>query len=224
MLANMNRKLNAIGLDGVGILLLSNLIIVATLGLTLLLILIFVARIASASPISVLGRVCIIVPGMLLRNNQLPAEYERRLERAMQLFDNGTSTEIVILGGIVGPNTISEAMAGRNYLMRRGVPKSNFALEQSSRNTFENFRFAKAKITQIGQTETVIVSSRYHLARCGLIASLMNIKHQLCGAEDRLQWSPEILLKLLKEAYYLHCYLCGRYWNIATGRKNRAQQ
>jgi uncharacterized SAM-binding protein YcdF (DUF218 family) len=109
-------------------------------------------------------------------------------------------------------------------LIQRGVPKSHIVLEQTSSNTFENFRFAKAQIAQVGRAEIVIVSSRYHLARCGVMASCMNIKHQLCAAEDQLQWSPENLLNLLKEAYYLHCYWCGRCWAIATGNKTKLHQ
>jgi len=51
------------------------------------------------------------------------------------------------------------------------------------------------------------------------MANSLQIKHQLCAAEERLQWSLTNLLRLLKEAYRLHWYWCGYYWAKATGNK-----
>lgn len=218
MLAGMKNKLKAIGLDGFAMLLLSNLIIVATLGLTLLAILIHVIRVAFTAPTSVTGQRWIIVPGMCLRNDLPNAEFKRRLERARQLFDTAGGGKIILLGGIVGANTVSEAMAGKHYLLELGVPETHIVLEQNSSNTLENFRFAKRDIATT-ETSAVIVSSRYHLARCGVMAKSLQIEHQLCGAEDQLSWLPGMLLRLLKEAYHLHWYWSGRYWAKATGNE-----
>jgi uncharacterized SAM-binding protein YcdF (DUF218 family) len=221
MFADIINKLKTVGFDGLATLLLSNLIIITTLGLTPLAILIYVARIATTAPKWISGQFWILVPGACLRNNQPSTEFKRRLERAYQLFEELPGNKIVILGGVVGSNTISEAEAGRTYLLHRGVPESHILMEQHSGNTLDNFLFAKAEKPQVGQTNTVIVSNRYHLARCGVMANSLQIEHQLCAAEERLCWSPLNLLRMLKEAYRLHWYWCDIYWTRVTGNEKR---
>ena len=215
----MNSKFKAIGWDGIAMLLLSNLILVATMGLTFLLPLFYVLRIAIKSPITAMGVRSIIIPGMCLTDNQPNAEFKRRLNRAATLRGDNDISHIFILGGLTGGNSVTEAAAGKTYLIQQQVPERLLVLEEKSNNTLENFRFAKQLIDESDGGCAALVTSRYHLARCRVMADSLGIEHQLCGAEARFAPTLINILCLLKEAYHLHWYFSGRYWATLTGNK-----
>lgn len=199
-------------------LLLSMAVIVVTLGTTLFLFVVYVTRIALRTPVIVTDCHAIMVPGMCLENNLPNNEFKRRLLRARALHDAGNYRLVILLGGVTGNNSLSEAIAGKQFLTAQGVSEAVIQLEQESNNTLENFRFARCLITE-ETSDVALVSSRYHLARCGVMANSLQIKHQLCSAESSFEWRPVNILLLLKEAFHLHWYFSGRFWATMTGNE-----
>ncbi len=210
----MKNKFHAIGWDGIAMLLLSNLLIVFSLGTSIFYLLMKVVMTAQRSPANTRGEI-LIVPGMQLVANQPNQEFIRRLSKASQISTPNKTPKILILGGLTGGNTISEAQAGRRYLEQQGFDTTQIFLEEKSNNTLENFRFSK-QLLPVNEQYPIIVSSRYHLARCSTMAKHVGIAHTLCGAEDSLSLTPRNILLLLKEAYHLHWYHSGRYWATLT--------
>ncbi|MFC1748979.1 YdcF family protein [Pseudomonadota bacterium] len=219
----MNKKLKAIGWDGLAMLAVSNVIVFASMGITLLLLLGYVLRIAVKAPAAVKPMGCVVIPGKCLKRGAPDAEFIRRLDRVAAVYNTPmlerAEIKIFVLGGVTDGNTVSESSVGQRYLQQLGVPPACVVLEDKSNNTLENFRFAKALINSEEMGEAVVVSSRYHLARCGVMAKSLGIPYELCAAEAYFSPGPRNLLNIALEAYRLHWYFCGRYWAMITRNK-----
>lgn len=149
-----------------------------------------------------------LVFGKKLRLDQPDIEYRARLDRLLQCG----SQNAILMGGQTG-GSISEAQAGYDYLLARGFDTECLYLEIDSQNTLENLKNARQLLTR---QNTVIISNRYHLARCSALATSLGIGHQLCAAENSFRCNPENLLKCLLETFYLHWFYSGKGWALLT--------
>lgn len=205
--ADFASKIDADGLFVLGI---SLLVLAASFGAGFWLLLLRVCRIARAAPDQVPGfDGTWLVFGKKLDANRPDPEYRARLDR---LLDNDFETA-VLLGGRTPGTAISEARAGFEYLQSRGLKEQPVHLEQHSLSTLENLRNARALLHG---RPAVILSSRYHLCRCRTMASSLGIAHTLCAAEPHPDSGLSVLLKYLLEAFFIHWFLCGKYWATLT--------
>jgi uncharacterized SAM-binding protein YcdF (DUF218 family) len=205
--------------DGLLTFSLSNLILVASAGLSGLVGLAWSYRIARRAPATATGMDAILVPGQRLGALGLPADFLLRLGRAEQLHHAGAGVPIVLLGGKTRSDAPSEARTAMTYLRDRGVAEEGLILEEVSVNTLENLRAARDLARRNGWTRVTIVSNRYHLARIGLLANGLGLDHDVCAAEDPADLATVNIPRLTLEAYYAHWYVVGRLW--ATLTRNR---
>jgi glycosyltransferase involved in cell wall biosynthesis len=205
--------------DGLMMLLLSNIMILLTGSISLWWQWRRVYRLARYSPISAPASEYYLVLGMRLQGSQITPDYALRLVRAVKLHGQYPQGKILVLGGITGNEGISEARAGKNFLLATGIPERNIFLEDTSRHTLENLRQARVLLAPALNCRNVLITSRFHLARCHYFASGLGILHDLCAAEDELSMNLRTLMRLLGEAYYLHWYVVGKA--ISTWMANR---
>jgi len=216
-----------VGPDGAATLVLSLLAIAATGGVSLLAALAHVLHAGWSAPIALAlpqpdrapsaARVRqIVVLGRRLDARGRPgAVFQARLARALALWREAGSSEIVVLGGRARGAAASEAAAGRAWLLARGVPEAAIRIEDRSRHTLENLRCYRAGFAIAG-APALLVSSRVHLARVGLMARGLGLPHVLRAAEER-QAAALRLPSLLLEAFFVHWYLVGRGFARRTG-------
>lgn len=215
------KKVRAIGVDGLAMLAVSNLVLLSCMGLSLLLALYAVLRAAITTPAQTPVSHWILVPGVRLRADQPVTDFTQRLMRSLLLFSCEKNHRLILLGGWTQGSSISEAAAGQGYLVQRGVPESSIILEQRSLHTLENFLFARQLMEDAPeQGRCVIITNRYHLARCTSMAAYIGIEHVVCAAEASFEMSIRNLGLVLREAYLLHWYYVGRCWARIT--MNRA--
>ncbi len=200
--------------DGVFTLFLSNLVLIATFCVPLIFCFSRVLHMARGASSDSAPSGLLVVLGLCLKENRATEDFIVRLDRALLLYRDMDDKKILLLGGVTEGNSVSEAECGRAYLLSRGVPEENICVEDQSRNTLENMRFARPAIKSTGIA--VFISNRYHLARCSMLAQGMGLEHRLCAAEGEFHMSPEMLFRLAAEAYYLHWYMTGKYWSILT--------
>ena len=132
-----------VGADGLFTLVLSNVVIVATGGISWLWQLALVHRIARAAPAASAQADVAVVLGFRLNGDGVCREFEARLDRARAIFRRGGVRRILIVGGRTGRSGTSEAEAGRLYLTARKVPDAVILREEYSRHTLENLRHAR---------------------------------------------------------------------------------
>ncbi|MCB1770259.1 MAG: YdcF family protein [Candidatus Competibacteraceae bacterium] len=208
----------AMGWDGLGTLLLSNVLLLATLGLSGLWLFHRVWQIARRTPAQVAENDWVVVLGARLQQDQVSDEYACRLERAAALYHTDPRRRILLVGGLTG-GSVSEAERGRQFLVAMGLPAAALAIEDQSLHTLDNLRRARQLLGENKTHPFVLVTSRYHLARSGTLAQGLGLRPVLCAAEDRWSLHPLTLWRLALEAGYLHWYEVGRFW--ARWTRNR---
>ncbi len=210
------KRLNIIGADGLAMLLLSNVVILATGGLFLLYLFRHVYRVAKQTPFMVDCLGYLLVPGMRLKHDTVTQYYASRLDKAREWLISYPDSQIIILGGKTGTSSISEAQAGLNYLLSQGVPESKILIEDHSLHTLENMQKARMLLSGLDNKQVILITNRYHLARSQALAKGVRVKHSLCAAEEQLKLTFETIILLVKEAYLLHWYYVGTGWSRWT--------
>lgn len=99
-----------------------------------------------------------------------------RLDHALALWKARRAPRVVLTGGRRSGDLISEAAAGRRYLLRRGVPASAILLEPDGRTSLASMRAASALLTANRTTgdrpRVLLVSDPFHMLRLSFLARL----------------------------------------------------
>lgn len=98
----------------------------------------------------------------------------RRTLHAAALYHAGQVSHIIPCGGI-GRHPPAEALVMRDLLIGAGVPDDRIIPEATSTTTQENIRHALPLLRQLGATDVLIVTDRYHAARARLTARRMGL-------------------------------------------------
>ncbi|MBL4692740.1 MAG: YdcF family protein [Magnetovibrio sp.] len=134
--------------------------------------------------------------------------YSYRLQRAIDLQPR----PVLILGGFTHADSpCSEAAAGRDWLIAQGVNEALIFTEDKSTNTLENLYGVQKFVTDHGFDVPCLISNRFHLARCSLMAQGLGIEHHLCAAEASFEWSLKNIATVMLEAFFINAYWVGRW-------------
>ena len=199
--------------------LLSNLLLIASLGISGLLCLWRVHGYARRAPsrVDCNGIPCVF--GHRLKHDGPSADYRLRLDRGAALFAALDAPTLILLGGRGEGATQSEAACGATYLQRHhGLGRADLLLEDHSRFTLENLRQLRSLMANSG-AELILISNRYHLARISSMAQGLGLAHRVCAAEPRLRVDPTYLVQSLRDAYLLHWYWVSRHWGRLSGNR-----
>lgn len=146
----------------------------------------------------------VLVFGKQLAVDGLDAEFTRRLQRALALATHQPQRPLVLLGG---GRRETEAAVAHRHLREAGLPAQvPVWLEDRSTDTLENLRNARELLASRQPGPVLLLSNRYHLARCALLARQLGFEHRLCAAEPAFRWDEQPPLTLLREAAYL-CWI-----------------
>lgn len=202
-------------------------VLTLSLGLVWLGYLIHVWRIAARSSPTLPRPMTVLVFGRRLVRDQPEADYQQRLERALALMRSNLTEHVLLLGGCSG-GTHSEAAAGRAWLAARELPAGvTLRLEQASIDSLENLRHARSLLQEDGPLlralpPVALVTSRYHLARCLLLARRLGFDAVPVAAEPALSLNRRYLARLLAESGYLMWIDLGVRWARLIGHQRMA--
>lgn len=178
-------------------------------------------RVAWRAPVDPGPGGALLVFGKRSLDGRPDVDFQARIARAHALLQADPGRGVLLLGG--GPPGATEAAIAARALAALGLPAGCLPrLEDQSRDTLENLRNARALLAAdpaLGGAPVVLLSSRYHLARCALFARGLGIGHRLCAAEPALGWRPGVLGRLAAEAAYLLWVDIGRRWAALIGHR-----
>jgi uncharacterized SAM-binding protein YcdF (DUF218 family) len=174
----------------------------------------YVLAIATRAGVRVRPTAAWLVFGKRLLSGRPDADFELRLARLQALRTEHPQVRTLILGGRSADDSRSEARAGAEYLeVLAGRKLEDIQLEERSRDTLENLRNAmRALQGSPASLPVTLISNRYHLARCGLLARHLGLHSQLCAAEAHWRWSGQGLLRVCSEAGYICWFAIGKRW------------
>ncbi|MBR0344527.1 MAG: YdcF family protein [Rudaea sp.] len=165
----------------------------------------------------------LLVFGKRLVGGHADADYLARISRAHEQIAARRCERVFLLGGAdTGP---TEAAVADAELRRLGLPAGiEVILEQSSVDTLENLRNARDLLAAYGRTPVALLSSRYHLARCALLARQLRFDFELVAAEDRFVPSCARLRRLALEAGYILWADIGTRWARLIGNRRMLER
>lgn len=199
------------------------LAVLLSAGLVWLAYLIHVYRVAARSPLVPPRRMPALVFGHRLVGDAPEQDYQHRLRRVLSLAQQARTDHILLLGGC-STGQHSEAMAGHAWLQQHGLPADVWVeLEQESVDSFENLQHARrlllAEVDGTVLPPVALVTSRYHLARCLLLARRLGFIALPIAAEPVLPRHGRYLVQLLGESGYLMWTDLGLRWAQLIGHR-----
>lgn len=98
-----------------------------------------------------------------------------RLDHGASLFREGYADLIVVTGGIVEGDRMSEATAGQRYLVSRGIPAGAVVVQPEGRTTAGSMDAVADYLRGAGKERVILVSDPFHLARLRLEAQRLGL-------------------------------------------------
>ncbi|MGZ4154988.1 MAG: YdcF family protein [Actinomycetota bacterium] len=99
-----------------------------------------------------------------------------RLEHAQLLYDQGRSRTVMVLGGKQPGDITTEAEAGRQYLISRGIPAEHVVAEPVGNTTLESLQAAATYMNDHDLRTAFLVSDPWHNLRIEKMASDLGIQ------------------------------------------------
>jgi len=168
----------------------------------------------------------ILVLGRLLEGDDLTPVFEARLAHAESLWRQGFASRIFVAGGITGSAARSEAGAGRDWLLVRGVPESALLVEDRSQHTLENLFNVRIQMRQAGWRTLLLITDPLHLARAGATARGLDLAVRCCPAPDAPpgRASSGWWVRAAGEAFLLHWYHTGMLYTRLIGSERQLKR
>ena len=125
----------------------------------------------------------IIVLGCGIDGERVSPKLARRLDKAIEYFNEHPDKPVIVSGGQGAQEDIPESTAMKRYLVSKGVPDGMIIEESNSTSTFENFEFSKdIADTLPGGDKIVFVTSRFHIYRASRYAAGKGFEAHHIGA------------------------------------------
>ncbi len=99
-----------------------------------------------------------------------------RLEQARLLYEQHRASTVIVLGAGQAGDVSTEAQAGREYLLREGLPSTAVVAEPVGHTTLESLRAAATYMKDHGMETAFLVSDPWHNLRIKRMASDLGIE------------------------------------------------
>ncbi|WP_310223798.1 YdcF family protein [Paenibacillus qinlingensis] len=107
-----------------------------------------------------------IVLGASLRNDIPSPGLQERLDLAVDLYNQGRFKQLIVTGGLDhNGSKLTEAEGMRDYLVKKGVPKTGILIEPNATSTYENLLFSKQMMDEKSLVSSIIVTHKFHGSR-----------------------------------------------------------
>lgn len=172
------------------------------------------------------GSDAILVLGRRLEDDRLTPVFEARLTLAESLWRQGFAPRLFVAGGTTASASRSEAEAGREWLLARGLPDAAIHLEDRSQHTLENLFNVRSRLRAEGWQTLLVVSDPLHLARAKATALGLQLEVRCCPAVEAppargsLAWWRRAAL----EGFLLHWYHTGMLYSRLLGRRAQLER
>ena len=106
-----------------------------------------------------------IVLGAAQWNGDPSPVLRARLDHALDLYRRGLVSRIILTGGVGRGDRLSEAAAGKQYLIEQRLPAEALLLDERSTTPRENLQNAAALARANGINSVLLVSDPFHMLR-----------------------------------------------------------
>ena len=144
----------------------------------------------------------------LIHGDRVSKILSGRLDLAASLHHRGNEKGVIVVSGGQGDDeTVSEAAAMRDYLLKEGVAEDHILQEEKSRSTKENLLFSVQMIDTGPEKKLALVTSNYHLYRCLLTAKELGIRCKGYGSPVAAYYWPSAVIREFAAVFSRRKYL-----------------
>lgn len=137
--------------------------------------------------------------------------FRERINHAVDLYRAGRVRKIIFTGAADSRNEPSESLAAKGYAINAGVPERDILIEEKSRTTEENLRYALALSREHGLKTLLVVSDPLHMKRAMMIAGDIGMDaRQAPTPTTRVRGIGSKLQFLSRELYFYLTYYAGK--------------
>ncbi|MGW4247471.1 YdcF family protein, partial [Nocardia sp. NPDC004722] len=145
----------------------------------------------------------VVALGCGLRGDAVTPLLASRLDRAAEVYEserNHGGAPLLVTAGGQGPGeTVPEADAMADYLVRQGIPAEHLVRENRSRTTEENLRFTLRELRRRGldpaTTRMTVVTSDFHVLRTAALTRRLGLHAQVTGSRTARYFVPAAFLR-----------------------------
>jgi uncharacterized SAM-binding protein YcdF (DUF218 family) len=154
----------------------------------------------------------ILVLGAAEYNGDPSPVFAGRLEHAALLYHEGRAPTVLVLGGGQPGDRTTEAEAGRQWLIARGLPSTAVDASPVGSTTFESLRAAARWMRERDLSSAFLVSDPWHNLRVERMASDLGIRGYASATWTSAARSEQTRFEgYLRETFaYLYYRLFGR--------------
>jgi len=117
----------------------------------------------------------IVVLGAAQFNGTPSAVFGARLDHAADLYEADIAPIVVVTGGKQEGDRFTEATAGANYLLTKGVPDAAILRETQGQSSWESLAASAQILNDRGVQDVVLVSDPFHSLRVEEIAEELGL-------------------------------------------------
>jgi uncharacterized SAM-binding protein YcdF (DUF218 family) len=133
--------------------------------------------------------------------------FRERINHAIALYRADRVKKLIFTGAPDSSNEPAESAAAKAYAMKQGVPAADILVEDRSRTTEENLRYALLLSRAHGLRTLLIVSDPLHMKRAMLMAKDLGMDaRQAPTPTTRVRSLGSKALFLSRELYYFASY------------------
>ena len=136
----------------------------------------------------------LVVLGAGLTKGQVPPVLAARLDSAYRFWKVHPETVVIVSGGDVHGDQVTQARAMADYLQRLGVVATKILLESQARNTWQNLVNSRKLIAQHwhreGKPRVTVVTSSFHVPRAMLYTHRLGLNLALPFRTNSLALPP----------------------------------
>ncbi len=146
-----------------------------------------------------------IILGAATDRNGVSAVYRERINHGIWLYQNDYADYIIVTGGKADGAEFSDAYYAKQYALSRGVPEDVIFMEEQSKITQENIKYAKEIMKEKGLSTSLVVSDPLHMKRGMFIAKDygINAVSSPTASSKYQSWKTKIPFLLREEFFYI---------------------
>lgn len=115
---------------------------------------------------------------------------ERRLQHALQLFNDARAPVIAVTGGKKQGDRFTEAATSRRWLTDRGVPRSGIIMESSGSSTWESLSNLAPVLHEANIHNVLVSTDQWHVQRS--VLSLRELGFSATASPISNNWFADI--------------------------------
>ncbi|HEV8264469.1 MAG TPA: YdcF family protein [Gemmatimonadales bacterium] len=117
----------------------------------------------------------IVVLGAAQYNGRPSPVFRARLDHAAALYQRGLAPVVLVTGGVGTGDTLNEAVVGRAYLARLGLPTDALVALPAGDDTYASLAEVRRWFEGRGSRRVLLVSDGFHMLRLRIISGRLGL-------------------------------------------------